>query len=158
PVVSNGSLMTAPGIKKRLKSLRARGGRLVVVDPRRTETAAVADEHLAIRPAGGAFFLFAIVHVLFQEDLVRLGRLLPFTSGIEEVRILAADFPPEAVANVTGIDAATIRRIAREFAQAPRAVCYGRVGASVHEFGTLTNWLCDVVNVLTGNLDRAGGA
>jgi anaerobic selenocysteine-containing dehydrogenase len=158
PVVSNGSLMTAPGIKKRLKALRARGGRLVVVDPRRTETAGIADEHLSIRPATDAFFLFAIVHTLFEETLVRPGRLESFTSGIERLRDLAADFAPEAVADATGIEARTIRRIAREFSGARSAVCYGRVGASVQEFGTLTNWLCDVLNVLTGNLDRAGGA
>jgi anaerobic selenocysteine-containing dehydrogenase len=158
PIVSNGSLMTAPGIKKRLRSLRARGGRLVVVDPRRTETAAVADEHLAIRPAADAFFLFAIVHTLFAEGLVHLGRLAPFTTGVDELAVLAREFSPEIVADATGIEPSTIRRIARDFAAAESAVCYGRVGASVHEFGTLANWLCDVVNVLTGNLDRPGGA
>jgi anaerobic selenocysteine-containing dehydrogenase len=157
PVVSNGSLMTAPGMKKRLRELRTRGGKLVVVDPRRTETAEVADEHLAIRPATDALFLFAIVHVLFEEGLVRMGRLEPMVAGVERVRELARDFAPEAVASATGIAAATIRRVARELAAAPAAVCYGRVGASVQDFGTLANWLCDVVNVLTGNLDRPGG-
>ena len=158
PVVSNGSLMTAPGIKKRLKALRARGGRLVVVDPRRTETAEIADHHVSIRPGTDAFFLFAVIATLFEEGLVRLGRLEAFTNGVERVRDIAREFPPEIVAAATGVDAATIRRVAREFATAPSAVCYGRVGASVQDFGTLTNWLCDVLNVLTGNLDRAGGA
>lgn len=158
PVVSNGSLMTAPGMKKRLAAIRARGGKVVLVDPRRSETAAHVDEHLPIRPGSDPLFLFAIVHTLFAENLVRPGRLAAIVDGIDRVRELANDFPPEAVAEATAIDAETIRRVAREFAAAPSAVCYGRVGASVQDFGTLANWLCDVVNLLTGNLDRPGGA
>jgi anaerobic selenocysteine-containing dehydrogenase len=158
PLVSNGSLMTAPGMPKRLRSLRARGGKLVVVDPRRTETARVADEHLPIRPGTDALFLFALVHLLFEEGLVRLGRLEPMVQGLEAVRSLARDFAPETVASRVGIDAATIRRVAHELVAAPSAACYGRIGTCTQEFGTLASWLVDVVNVLTGNLDRAGGA
>ncbi len=158
PLVSNGSLMTAPGIPKRLRALRARGGKLVVVDPRRTETARVADEHLPIRPGTDALLLFALVHVLFQEGLVRLDRLEPMVQGLGELRAIAGDFAPEIVAARVGIGADTLRRIARELAAAPSAACYGRIGTCTQEFGTLASWLIDVVNVLTGNLDRPGGA
>jgi anaerobic selenocysteine-containing dehydrogenase len=158
PLVSNGSLMTAPGLPKRLRALRARGGKLVIVDPRRTETARVADEHLPIRPGTDALFLFALVHVLFEQGFVRLGRLEPMVQDLEAVRSLARDFAPETVASRVGIDAAIIRRVARELAAAPSAACYGRIGTCTQEFGTLASWLVDVVNVLTGNLDRAGGA
>jgi anaerobic selenocysteine-containing dehydrogenase len=158
PVVSNGSLMTAPAMPKRLRALRARGGKLVVVDPRRTETARLADEHLSIRPGTDALFLFAIVHTLFADGLLRLGRLEPMVEGIEEVRSLARSFSPEAVSDRIGIDAATLRRVAREIAAAPSAACYGRIGTCTQEFGTLSSWLVDVVNVLSGNLDRVGGA
>src|SRR5262245_43286199 len=154
PLVSNGSLMTAPAMPKRLRALRARGGKLVVVDPRRTETARVADEHLPIRPGTDALFLFALVHVLFQERLVRLDRLEPMVQGLEELRTIAGDFAPEIVAARVGIGADTLRRIARELATAPSAACYGRIGTCTQEFGTLASWLIDVVNVLTGNLDR----
>jgi anaerobic selenocysteine-containing dehydrogenase len=158
PLVSNGSLMTAPGIGRRLRDLRARGGKLVVVDPRRTETAAVADEHVPIRPGTDALFLLAIVHVLFETGRVRLGRLAAFTDGIETLEDVARAFAPETVAGPTGVPADSTRRIAAEFADAAAAVCYGRVGVSTQEFGALCCWLINAINVLTGNLDREGGA
>src|SRR6266542_4890178 len=158
PFVSNGSLFTAPDLPGRLRALRARGGKLVVVDPRRTETARHADEHHAIVPGTDAHLLLAIVHTLFDEGLARPGRLEQHTSGIDVVRGLAERFTPEVVAAVTGIEAGEIRRMARELAAAERAVVYGRVGTCTQEFGTLASWLVDVVNVLTGNLDRPGGA
>ena len=158
PMISQGSLMSAPNVKQRLDALRARGGRLVVVDPRRTETAARADRHWFIRPGTDAFFLFALIHVLFAENRVDLGRLAVFTDGIAALRALAESFTPEAVAPVTGIEADAIRALAREFSDAPSAACYGRVGTCTQRFGTLSSWLVDVVNVLTGNLDRPGGA
>jgi anaerobic selenocysteine-containing dehydrogenase len=158
PMISQGSLMSAPNVKQRLDALRARGGRLVVVDPRRTETAARADRHLFIRPGTDAFLLFALVHVLFAENRVDPGRLAAFTDGIAALRALAEPFAPEAVARVTGIEADAIRALAREFSDAPSAACYGRVGTCTQRFGTLSSWLVDVVNVLTGNLDRPGGA
>jgi anaerobic selenocysteine-containing dehydrogenase len=157
-MISQGSLMSAPNVKQRLDALRARGGRLVVVDPRRTETAARADRHLFIRPGTDAFLLFALVHVLFAENRVDPGRPAAFTDGIAALRALAEPFAPEAVARVTGIEADAIRALAREFSDAPSAACYGRVGTCTQRFGTLSSWLVDVVNVLTGNLDRPGGA
>ena len=158
PYASNGSLMTAPDLPGRLHALRARGGKLVVVDPRRTKTAEEADEHLPIRPATDALFLFALVHVLFAEDLVDLGDVAAYVDGVDEIRRLATEFTPVAVASACGIDAPTIRRIARELAAAPTAAVYGRIGTCTQEFGTLASWLIDVLNVCTGNLDRPGGA
>jgi anaerobic selenocysteine-containing dehydrogenase len=158
PLVSNGSLMTMPDAKGRLKAVRQRGGKLVVVDPKRTRTAELADEHHAIRPGTDALLLFAMVHVLFAEGLVDLGRLAPHVVGVDEVRALCQPFTPEAVAPATGIAAAEIGRLARELAAAPRAAVYGRIGTCTQSFGTLASWLVDVLNVLTGNLDRAGGA
>jgi anaerobic selenocysteine-containing dehydrogenase len=158
PLASNGSLMTAPGVERRLKELRQRGGRIVVVDPRRTETAAVADRYLPIRPGADALLLLALLHVLFAEKRVELGRLAPFTVGLTEVERLAQEFPPEAVAGPSGVPADTIRELAREFAEGAPAVAYGRVGVSTQEFGGLASWLVNVLNALTGNLDRPGGA
>ena len=158
PLASNGSLMTAPDFPGRLAKLRERGGKLVVVDPRRTETAAIADQHLFVRPGSDAYLLLALVHVLFAEKLVRLGPLAAFTNGVERVEEVAREFSPEAVATVTGIAAERIRKLARDFASAERAACYGRIGTCTQEFGTLASWLVDVLNVLTGNLDRPGGA
>jgi len=158
PFESNGSLMTAPDIPGRLRALRARGGRIVVVDPRRTKTAQEADEHLAIRPGGDAFFLFGLLHVLFADGLVDLGTVAHHVAGLDEVRALAADFAPERVAPVCGIPPEDIRRTARELAAAPTAAVYARIGSCTQEFGTLASWLVDVVNTCTGNLDRPGGA
>ncbi len=158
PLVSNGSVLTAPGIERRLKALRARGGRLVVADPRRTETAALADLHLAIRPGGDAFLLAALVHALAVEGTVELGRLAAFTDGLDRLLEAVRPFSPEAVAERTGLDAATIRALARDFAAAPAAVAYGRVGTCTQEFGGLASWLVNALNVVTGNLDHPGAA
>jgi anaerobic selenocysteine-containing dehydrogenase len=158
PFASNGSLLTAPDLPGRLRALRARGGRLVVVDPRRTKTAEEADEHLFIRPGTDALFLAALVNVLFADDQVALGHLAEHVQGLDEIEQLAKDFAPEAVATVCGIDAATIRRTAHELAAAPRAAVYARIGTCTQEFGTAASWLVDVLNVVTGNLDREGGA
>ncbi|MGA9859957.1 MAG: molybdopterin-dependent oxidoreductase [Solirubrobacteraceae bacterium] len=159
PLASNGSLMTAPDMRGRLRALRARGGKLVVVDPRRTRTAQEADEHHFIIPGTDAQLLFSLVNVLFEEELADPGdRLRALTTGLDEVRALAAPFTPEAVAPVCGIDAETIQRMARELAAAPAAAVYGRIGTCTQEFGTLASWLVDVLNLLTGNLDREGGA
>jgi anaerobic selenocysteine-containing dehydrogenase len=158
PLASNGSLMTAPGIEKRLQALRARGGRLVVVDPRRTPTAALADQHIAIRPGTDALLLAALLDTLVAEDRLHPGRLLAFTDGLDAVASAVQGFAPETVAERTGVASATIRALARDFAQSPAAVAYGRVGVSAQEFGALCAWLINALNVATGNLDRVGGA
>ena len=157
PMASNGSLMTAPDFPGRIKEMPTRGARLVVVDPRRTETAARANEHLFIRPGTDVFWLAALVQTLFEEDLVDIGRLEPFVSGVDVVRDLVAAFTPEAVADLCGIDADTTRRHARDLAGAAAGAVYGRIGAHTVEFGTATAWMCAILNVLTGNFDRPGG-
>ena len=158
PYASNGSLMTAPDIPGRMEAIQARGGKIVVVDPRRSKSAEMADEHLFIRPSTDSFFLFGIVSALFDEDLVDLGAVGDWVNGLDVVRALAIELTPELVAPVCGIPDETIRRIARELAAAPTAAVYGRIGTCTQEFGTIASWLVDVVNVLTGNLDRPGGA
>ncbi len=158
PAASNGSLMSLGDVRGRLKGIRERGGRVVVLDPRRTESVAWADEHHFIRPSSDAAFLWGIVHVLFADGKVDLTAVNRIATGVDEVRTLAARFSPESVAPACGVPAEVIRRLAREFAAAERAVCYGRVGTSVNEFGCEASWLIDVINVLTGNLDREGGA
>lgn len=157
PLASNGSLMTAPGIRKRLVDLRARGGKVVLVDPRRTETAACADRHLAIRPETDALFLLGLIHTVFSENLARPGRLAAFTDGLDDLAKIAQNWSPDVVAEAVGLTAEEIRVEAREFARAPSAVCYGRVGVSTQSFGGLASWLMNALNVITGNLDRAGG-
>ncbi|MEU9333675.1 molybdopterin-dependent oxidoreductase [Streptomyces sp. NPDC048290] len=158
PMESNGSLCTAPDFPGRLKALKARGGTLTVIDPRRTRTARLADRHLAIRPGTDALLLAAVAHVLFAEHLTDLGDLAPHVLGVPEVRDAVRDFTPEAVAPVCDIDAGTVRVLARELAAAPTAAVYGRIGSCTVPHGTLASWLVDVLNILTGNLDRPGGA
>ncbi|BCJ53378.1 dehydrogenase [Actinoplanes sp. NBRC 14428] len=157
PWESNGSLATAADFPGRLRALQARGGRFIVVDPRRTRTAEHADEHVFIRPGTDAYLLFGIVHTLFDENLTDLGALAGHVTGVDEVRDLALAFPPDEVSGVCGVPADRIRGLARELAAAPTAAVYGRIGTCTVEFGTLTSWLVDVVSILTGNLDRAGG-
>ncbi len=157
PVVSHGSLMTMPDAPGRLKSVINRGGKIVVVDPRRTETAKIASEHYFIRPAADAAFLLALVHTLFDEGLIKLGAAAGMVNGLEEIEAVGREFAPERVADHCGISAPAIRRIAREFAGAESAACYGRLGTCVQEFGLLATWGVDLLNVLTGNLDRPGG-
>ena len=158
PLVSNGSLMTAPGLPGRLRALRKRGGRLVVVDPRRTATAELADEHLAIRPGTDALFLAALAHELLASGLADPGgHVRPWLAGLDALPAALAPFTPDAAAPATSIPAPAIRRIARELAAAPAAAVYGRIGTTTTAFGTVASWLVDVVNTLTGNLDRPGG-
>jgi anaerobic selenocysteine-containing dehydrogenase len=157
PYSSNGSLWTVPDLPARLSALRQRGGRLVVVDPRRTRTARAADRHLPIRPGGDVYLLLGLVHELFARDLVALGHLAPLVSGLEELRDLVSAYPPEVAGPWCGVDADAIRELAAELAAAPRAAVYGRIGTTTVRHGTVTSWLVDVLNVLTGNLDRPGG-
>lgn len=158
PLVSNGSLMTAPDMRRRLREIRARGGKVVVIDPRRTETAEAADEHVFVRPGTDAFLILGMLHVIFAEGLVAVGRLADRVEGQGELARVAASFDPERVARRTGIGAPTIARLARDFARARRAVAYGRVGMCTQEHGTTTAWLLTALNVLTGRLDEVGGA
>ena len=156
PLASNGSIMTVPDVEKRLKAIQARGGKVVVVDPRRSETAAIADQHLFVRPGGDAALLFGLLNTLFAEGLTRASHL-PI-DGLEEVRAAVANFTAEAMSPLCAVPAEQIRQLARDFAAAPTAVCYGRMGVSTQAFGTLCHWVVQLINLVTGNLDRVGGA
>ena len=160
PVATGGSLLCAPGMPRRLKAMRERGAKVVVVDPRFTETSALADQHINIRPSTDAQLLLGMLHVAFAENRVSLGTVeaLVDPAQVETVRRIAVEFPPERVSVITGIPTEVIRQLAVEFFQAERAACYGRVGTSLQRFGSITSWLLDVVNILSGNLDRPGGA
>jgi anaerobic selenocysteine-containing dehydrogenase len=142
----------------RLRRIQQRGGRVVVIDPRRTETARLADEHHFIRPGTDPLLLAALVQCLFAENRIRMGMLGSFAAGLEVVEGAVAEFTPEAVAERTGIGAETIRAIACAFSEARRAVCYGRMGTSTVPFGTTTSWLIEILNIVSGNCDRPGGA
>src|SRR3954451_24912510 len=155
PAVSNGSLMTAPGARHRLRAIVERGGRVVVVDPRRTETVKHASEHVAVRPGGDPYLLLGMLHTIFADGLERPA---DYVDGGGELRTLAAEWSPERAAPHAGVDPETIARLAREFAAAPTAVAYGRVGVCQQETGTVTHWLINALNVVTGNFDRPGGA
>src|ERR1044072_3121021 len=158
PAASNGSMMTAPGMNRRLQEIREHGGKVILIDPRRNETAKLADQHIFIRPGTDVLLLLALVHVVFEEGLTRLNQLASFTDGVEGIEKLVAEFPPEKVAALTGIDVTQIRSLAHEFAAAESAVCYGRIGVSTQEFGGVCQWLINVLNKVTGNLDSPGGA
>jgi anaerobic selenocysteine-containing dehydrogenase len=158
PHASQGSLVATPDVLADLDAIRARGGRVIVVDPRRTGTVRHADEWVPIRPGTDAALLLAMVQVLFDEGLVRLRGLEGRVEGVDAVRDAVVRFTPEAVSEACGIPAERIRRMARELAAAERAAVYGRIGTCNQEFGTLASWAVDVLNVLTGNLDREGGA
>ncbi|MRV71220.1 molybdopterin-dependent oxidoreductase [Duganella sp. FT92W] len=157
PMVSNGSLWTVPDFRGKAKALRARGGRIAVIDPRRTETAEIADEHHFIRPGADVFLLLGMVHALFDENLVMPGRLAEHLNGLESLQAAVQPYAPESVASRCGIDAATIRNLARDLAGAQRGAIYGRIGTCTQQYGTLASWLIDVLNILTGHLDEEGG-
>jgi anaerobic selenocysteine-containing dehydrogenase len=154
PLASNGSIMTAPDIRGRLAAIRQRGGRVIVLDPRRTETAERADRHLFLRPGTDAVLLLAMIHELFAAKLVRITRP---ARGEAELRAAAQPWTPERAAAITGVSAADIRELARALATTRRAVLYGRIGVCTQEFGGLAAWLCYAINGLTGHLDEEGG-
>jgi len=156
PLASNGSIMTVPDVEKRLKAIQGRGGKVVVVDPRRSETAAMADQHVFVRPGGDAALLLGLLNTLFDEGLTRATHLP--VDGLDEVRQAIAGLHAEAMSPRCGVPAERIRQLARDFAAADKAVCYGRMGISTQAFGTLCHWLVQLINLVTGNLDRVGGA
>ena len=158
PLASNGSIWTVPDVRQRLNDLKSRGGKLVVVDPRRTETAELASEHLFIRPGSDAAFLLAMIHVLFRDDLVAPGPLGDFTDGLDEVAAAVSELSPDWAAPLTGIEADDIVRIAHELAEAEAGICYGRMGVSTQAYGALCQWAIQVINVATGHLDKPGGS
>jgi len=157
PLASNGSIMTVPDVPKRLKAIQQRGGRFVVIDPRRTETAEIADQHLFIRPGTDAFLLMAMLNTLFAENLVHTGHLTDLLVGVDEVRSACESFTPELAEQRSGVAAEQIRQLARDMANIEGAVCYGRMGVSVQVYGTLCQWAIHMINILTHSLDVRGG-
>lgn len=157
PLVSNGSIMSTPDIQGKLKALQSRGGKFVVIDPRKTRSAKLADEHYFIRPGTDVLFLLAFVHTLFEQQLLRTEQIESFTDGIQEIQELSKAYSPETVAPLIGIDATAIRQMVHDFCAADKAICYGRLGVSVQAYGSLCHWLINTINILTGNIDRAGG-
>jgi len=155
PMASNGSLMTVPDFPGRLRELKARGGRMVVFDPRRTETAKVASEHHFLRPGSDPWVLLAMVRQLFVDGVAAAPS---YAVGLDLVEQAVAPFTPELAEQHSGVPADEIVRIARDLAAADGAVAYGRIGVSTHEFGTVCQWAINLLNVLSGNLDRVGGA
>ena len=157
PQASQGSLLACPDVLGEIDRIRQRGGKVVVIDPRRTGTADRADEWVPIVPGTDAAFLLAVLHVLFDEGLVDVGDLADVVAGLDDVRSVAERFSPERVTDTCRVPADTIRRLACEIAAAPTAAVYGRIGLCNQEFGALASWLVDVVNILTANFDRPGG-
>ena len=158
PLASNGSIWTVPDVRRRIKELTARGGKLVVIDPRKTETAELASEHYFIRPGTDAAFLLGLIHVVFRDNLAALGALAEFTDGVEAVQDAVQALTPEWAADITGIEAGHIEKVAHDLASAKAGICYGRMGVSTQAYGTLCQWAIQVLNVITGNLDKPGGS
>ena len=159
PYASNGSLCTAPDYPGRLQAIRARGGKVVVVDPRRTKTAEESDEWVSIRPGTDGLFMSALLHVMFAENIAKVEpRIASISNGLDDVRAAVAPYSPLAVAEMTGVPADVITRIAREMCAAPTSAVYGRIGVNTVSFGTLNAWLVNVLNIVTGNFDKRGGA
>ena len=157
PIISNGSLLSAPNIKKRLKNIQDRGGKIVNIDPRYTETSAKSDQHLFIRPGSDVFMLLSMLHILLEEDLVKFGRFEQHLKSYEALRKVANDYSPEKTATITGIDSNVLKDLTRQFANTEKAVLYGRMGVCTQEFGGMCMWLVNVLNILTGHFDEAGG-
>jgi len=157
PLASNGSIMTVPNVKKRLKAIQKRGGKVVVIDPKRSETADISCEHHFIRPGSDVLLLLAMLHLLFEKQLHRVDAILPYAEDIKEVENYVRDYSPQKVSEFIGISASQVTQLVLDFCHAESAVCYGRMGASVQAFGTLTQYLIMLFNMLTGNLDKQGG-
>ena len=158
PIASNGSIWTVPDVRKRIKSLTARGGKLVVVDPRRTETASLSSDYIAIKPGSDAWLLLAIIRTIVVKGWVRLRNLQDFVVGLDAIESAVERFTPEVASEKTGISAEHIEQVAHDFAHADAAICYGRMGVSTQRYGALCQWAIQVLNILTGNLDREGGS
>lgn len=156
PVVSQGSLMGAPDVKSRLKSLNKNGGYSVVIDPRRTETAQACDQHLFITPGTDAYFLLAFLHEVFTQGWQKLGHLSEHIDGLDDLRELAANYSPELVADITGISPKDLRDLVKRYCSTEKAVIYSRIGLCTQKFGTLASWLVYAVNIVTGHFDREG--
>ena len=157
PVVSQGSILGKPDVKSAMEDIQARGGKCIVIDPRRTETAEVADQHISIRPGTDAFFLMAFANVMFEEDLVDTAHLTSFVDGIEELRHVVKAYGPENTTAITGVSAVVLRTLVKQYCAVDKAALYGRIGLCTQEFGLAAHWMLMTISILSGNLDREGG-
>ncbi len=157
PLASNGSIMTAANVRQKIKDIRQRNGKVVVIDPRRTETADVSDEHHFIRPGSDILLLLAMLNEIYQQGFVKESQASLLTQDFEQIKDLAKDYTPEKVALLTGINSGEIKRLVKEYCEAPSAVLYGRMGVSVQEFGLLSQYLIMLINLVTGRIDEEGG-
>ena len=158
PAASKGSIFSHRDVMGAMRELRARGGRVIVIDPVRTQTARSADQWIGLKPGSDAAFMLAIAHVLFARDAVRLGHLAGRVEGLEALRAVVRDFTPQSVAAHCGIEPAVIENLADELIRTDKSAIYGRIGTCTQSFGTLASWMIDVLAILTGNLDRRGGS
>ena len=158
PAASNGSMMTAPNFSNRIKAIIKRSGKVINIDPRFTETSKICSQHHSIKPGKDVLLLLSLIHIIFDENLDKKAHLASHINGWDEIKQLSYDFPPEKTASLIGIEESDIKQLARDFANAKSAVCYGRMGLSTQEFGGLCQWLVNVLNTISGNLDKKGGA
>ena len=158
PGASNGSLLTAPGFPKKIKSIQKRGGKVINIDPRFTETSKISSQHLYINPGKDALFLLSLLHVIFDQGIEEKTHLSNHLKGLEEIKEIVKEYSPKKTALLIGIDSLEIQKIAKDFMNSKTAVCYGRMGVSTQEYGGICQWLINVLNIVTNNMDKVGGA
>ena len=171
PLASNGSMMTVPDVANRLKAIQKRGGKFVVIDPRKTETAKIADQHIFIKPATDVYLLLAILNEVLKKstslnvveqfhcgsNLHDVNLLIDYM-GVANLKSAIQSYTPETVSTITGIPTETIKNLVQDILNAKNAVVYGRMGVSVQAFGGVCQWLINCINIFTGNMDSEGGA
>ena len=158
PGASNGSLLTAPGFPQKIKSIQKRGGKVINIDPRFTETSKISSQHLYINPGKDALFLLSLLHVIFDQGIEEKTHLSIHLKGLEEIKEIVKEYSPKKTALLIGIDSLEIQKIAKDFMNSKTAVCYGRMGVSTQEYGGICQWLINVLNIVTNNMDKVGGA
>jgi anaerobic selenocysteine-containing dehydrogenase len=158
PGASNGSLLTAPGFPQKIKSIQKRGGKVINIDPRFTETSKISSQHLYINPGKDALFLLSLLHVIFDQGIEEKTHLSNYLKGLEEIKEIVKEYSPKKTALLIGIDSLEIQKIAKDFMYSKTAVCYGRMGVSTQEYGGICQWLINVLNIVTNNMDKVGGA
>lgn len=158
PGASNGSLLTAPGFPQKIKSIQKRGGKVINIDPRFTETSKISSQHLYINPGKDALFLLSLLHVIFDQGIEEKTHLSNYLKGLEEIKEIVKEYSTKKTALLIGIDSLEIQKIAKDFMNSKTAVCYGRMGVSTQEYGGICQWLINVLNIVTNNMDKVGGA
>lgn len=158
PGASNGSLLTAPGFSQKIKNIQKRGGKVINIDPRYTETSKISSQHFYINPGKDALFLLTLLHVIFQNGIREKTHLSDHLKGLEDIKKIAKQYTPKKTAHLIGIESTEIQKIATDFLNSETAVCYGRMGVSTQEYGGICQWLINVLNIVTNNMDKVGGA